>query len=471
VTARYGSFIAGGSDSHCYLSQARLWTHGWPIVQEPLIGQTNGALGRWTFIPLGYRPGVTTGTFVPICSIGYPLVMAMFMRLFGAGAEMSVVPLAATGLVLLTGWLGRRAGGDLAGLTSSLLVATSPIFLFQSLQPMSDVPAAFFWMLSTALIVYGRGWARIAIMPALALAVLMRPNLAPLGLPVGALGLIAHRADTQRYDWTLASAIVAGLASGAVLVAYTNSVLFGSADASGYGAPGSLYRLEFLWPNLQHYTRWLVETETYAILLAVAGIARLSFGDSSQRVFAWYSAAVMAVVWLSYLFYTPFGDWTYLRFLLPALPLMFIAYACVARHRLVLIGLSALILAAHVHFITRNGVLGIGSAEQRYVAVANYIKKTLPENALLIAAQHSGSVRYYAGRKTLRFDWLPPRQLDNAITQMSGLGYKPYFLLDDWEEQWFKSRFRRSPLADLAWQPIAEFKISPRVRIYDPAQR
>ena len=471
MTARYGSFIAGGSDSHCYLSQARLWTRGWPIVEEPLIAQTNGALGRWTFIPLGYRPGRTPGTFVPICSIGYPLAMAMFLRLFGAGAEMSVVPLAAAGLVFLTGWLGRRAGGDLAGLTSSVLVATSPIFLFQSLQPMSDVPAAFFWVLSAALIVYGRASARIAIVPAVALAVLMRPNLAPLGLPIGALGLIAHRDDTKRYDWKMAGAIAAGLASGAILIAFTNSVLFGSADASGYGSAGSLYRLEFLRPNLQRYSRWLAETETYAILLAVAGIVRLSFGTTFQRAFAWYSAAVIAVVWLSYVFYTPFSDWTYLRFLLPALPLIFIAYTCATRRRLVLIGLSALVLAGHVHFIARNGVVGIRAGEQRYVDVADYIKETLPENALLIAAQHSGSVRYYTGRKTLRFDWLPPRQLDNAITQMSGLGYKPYILLDDWEEQWFRSRFGRSRLAGLDWQPVAEFKTSPRVRIYDPAQR
>ena len=471
MTARYGSFVAGGSDSHCYLSQARLWTGGWPIVHEPLIGQTNGALGRWTFIPLGYRPGLATGAFVPICSIGYPLAMAAFIRLFGSGAEMSVVPIAAAGLVFLTGWLGRRAGGDVAGLMSSLLTATSPIFLFQSLQPMSDVPAAFFWLLSACLVASGRPWARIAIVPAVALAVLIRPNLAPLGLPLVVLSLFAHRTDAQRYDWKLGAATACGLASGALLVAYTNSVLFGSASASGYGTAGSLYRLAFFQPNVQRYTRWLVETETYAILLAAAGIVRLSRGTAFQRTLAWYSSAVIAVVWLSYVFYTPFGDWTYLRFMLPALPFIFVSYAALARHQFVLLGLGAIVLAGQLRFDVKNGVFGTGASEQRYVAVASYVRDTLPENALLITAQHSGSVRYYTGRKTLRFDWLPPRQLDNAITQMKGLGYRPYILLEDWEEPWFKSRFRRSRLAGLDWKPVTEFARSPRVRIYDPAER
>jgi len=471
VTARYGSFIAGGSDSHCYLSQARLWTQGWPLVDEPLIAQTNGSLGRWTFIPLGYRPGLTTGTFVPICSIGYPLTMALLMRLFGAGAEMSVVPLAAAGLVFLTGWLGRRAAGDVAGVMSSLLMATSPIFLFQGLQPMSDVPAAFFWVLSAALIVSGGVWARAAVVPAVALAVLTRPNLAPLGLPLVALGLFAHPADTRRYDWTMGGMVVAGLGAGAIVVAYTNSVLFGSPAASGYGSPGSLYRLQFLWVNVQRYSGWLLETETYAVLLAAAGLVRLWLGITYQRLWAGYSSAVIAIVCASYLFYTPFGDWTYLRFLLPAFPVVFVAYASLAKHRLVTIALCAPMLAGHLYFVANHGVLGTGAAEGRYLDVANYIKGTLPENALLITAQHSGSIRYYTGRKTLRFDWLPPRELDNAIAKMDVLGYKPYIVLEDWEEPWFTSRFRRSVRGRLDWKPVAEFARAPRIRIYDPAQR
>jgi hypothetical protein len=90
---------------------------------------------------------------------------------------------------------------------------------------------------------------------------------------------------------------------------------------------------------------------------------------------------------------------------------------------------------------------------------------------VFVAQQHSGSVRYYTGRKTLRFDWLPPRELDNAIKRMNSLGYRPYILLDDWEEPMFKRRFARSALARLDWRPTAAFTTQIGVRIYDPAMR
>ena len=468
----YGSFIAGGSDSYCYLSQARLWAHGWPIVDEPLIGQTGGVLGRWTFIPLGYRPGVLTGTFVPICSAGYPLTMAAALRLFGAGAEMYVVPLAAAGLVFVTGWIGYRAGGTLAGVLSALLMATSPIFVFQAVQPMTDVPAAFLWLVSAALVTTGRAWSGPIIVPAVALAILTRPNLTPLALPLLALGVMPHARENRRTGWKTTAAVAAGLTLGVAAVACTNSVLFGAPDSTGYGAPAALYRLAFLSTNVENYGRWLFEAETYLIVLAAAGIVRLALGDAGQRAWGWYAASTVALVCLSYAFYTPFGDWTYLRFLLPALPLAFVGYTCAVKHRWLAIALSLPIFAMHVHFIGTHAVLATQAGERRYLDVSNYVKGTLPQNALLISAQHSGSIRYYTDRKTVRFDWLPPRELDNAIAQLTGLGYKPYIVLDDWEEPSFKSRFRRrSALAALDWRPLMEFTTSPRVRIYDPATR
>jgi dolichyl-phosphate-mannose-protein mannosyltransferase len=470
IAVRFGSFIAGGSDSYCYLSEARLWAQGWPVVQEPLITQTDGTLGRWTFVPLGYKPGLTTGTFVPICPIGYPVTMALFLRLFGPGAEMYLVPLAAAGLVFLTGWLGHRVGGEKAGVLGSALLATSPIFVLQSVQPMSDIPAAFFWLLSAALVMTRRTWAGAAVVPIVALAVLTRPNLAPLGLPLAAFGLLVNRRGVSQYNW-MAAGVVAGLACGAAIAAYTNTVLYGAPQSTGYGDPANLYSLRFLWPNLERYSAWLWRTESYLILLATAGIARLALGDAFERLWAWYAAAVIAIVLLSYLFYTPFGDWTYLRFLLPALPLIFIAYTCVAKRPVVAVGLSVALLAVHIYFNWTVGVLATHVGERRYLEVSRYINEMLPENAVFIAQQHSGSVRYYTGRKTLRFDWLPPRELDNAVSQMTSLGYKPYILLDDWEEPIFKTRFARSALARLDWWPTAEFATQIRVRIYDPAAR
>src|SRR5262249_33750080 len=83
-------------------------------------------------------------------------------------------------LVLATFGIGRRLGDDLIGLIGAWLVATSPVVLFMSVAPMTDVPvaavwaAAFYWLLgTTATTATAAGFLS-------ALAVLVRPNLAPL---------------------------------------------------------------------------------------------------------------------------------------------------------------------------------------------------------------------------------------------------------------------------------------------------
>ena len=53
--------------------------------------------------------------------------------------------------------------------------------------------------------------------------------------------------------------------------------------------------------------------------------------------------------------------------------------------------------------------------------VGQFVVDRLPPNAILISMQHSGSLRYYAGRPTLRYDWLTrewwPRALDVLAAQ------------------------------------------------------
>jgi len=151
LTSTFGAFVAGGADSSGYLNQARLWERGTLITNESLIERVDWPFADWTFSPLGFRPGVTRGTLVPIYSPGYPMVMGSIRRVFGAGREMYVVPITAAGLVVCTAILGTWVGGLPIGAAASLLLATSPPFVLQSLQPMSDVPTAFWWTLAALL--------------------------------------------------------------------------------------------------------------------------------------------------------------------------------------------------------------------------------------------------------------------------------------------------------------------------------
>ena len=54
---------------------------------------------------------------------------------------------------------------------------------------------------------------------------------------------------------------------------------------------------------------------------------------------------------------------------------------------------------------------------------------------------HAGSIRYYAGRLTIRFDQLDEMWLDRAVDWLERQGRRPYFLLEDWELPEFERRF------------------------------
>jgi hypothetical protein len=82
--------------------------------------------------------------------------------------------------------------------------------------------------------------------------------------------------------------------------------------------------------------------------------------------------------------------------------------------------------------------------------------------------QQSGSVRYYSGRLTLRFDWIPPDKLDRVVADLVRLDYHPYVLLEQWEEPNFREQFSRSSRAGaLDWPPVASLDHSTPVLIYD----
>src|SRR5262249_31395087 len=94
-----------------------------------------------------------------------------------------------------------------------------------------------------------------------------------------------------------------------------------------------------------------------------------------------------------------------------------------------------------------------------------------PPDTLVLAMQHSGSIRYYATRVTVRYDWLDGRGLDEAILAMRAMGRAPVIVLDDWEVAEFQRRFKGQRWGALDWPARVEFESQPAVRVYDPADR
>ncbi|HET9466900.1 MAG TPA: hypothetical protein VFO48_00755, partial [Vicinamibacterales bacterium] len=170
--------------------------------------------------------------------------------------------------------------------------------------------------------------------------------------------------------------------------------------------------------------------------------------------------------------------WFYLRFLLPAYPALFVL--CVAAIRWLSwklpadarVPVAALVLAAMVPFgvnIGRHeGIFNVAAYEGRHIRAANEVTARTPADAIVLSVQHSGSVRYYANRITLRYDWLSDTALDAALRDVAAKGRRAYLVVDDWEEKEFRARFSLANRAGrLDWAPIARVPSSPEVRIFD----
>jgi len=251
---RYGAFVAGGSDAYGYLSQAYGWASGHLPRPYGIPLTLPVANGDWLQTPLGWWPGRAPHTIVPSYAPGLPLLMAIGIRLADPLGPYLVVPICAGLFVWATFVLARRMADATWAVAASLLAATSPIVLFMSLMPMSDVPAGAAWTASTAAAL-GRS-RRGAVQSGLlaGLGVLIRPNLAPLAVPLIAF-VLATASGVER--WRRAALFCAAVVPTALAIAALNAYWYGSPLQSGYGNPRDLYAVANIAPNLAHYLRWL----------------------------------------------------------------------------------------------------------------------------------------------------------------------------------------------------------------------
>ncbi len=475
----WGTRVAGGSDSYCYLSQAELFAAGHVRQLQPVAANLPWPDSRWAFVPAGHIPALEPeGAVVPICPAGYPLLMAAARVVAGRSGMFWVVPLLGGLAVWLTFVLGRRIGGPPAGLVAAVLVATSPAFLYQIVQPMSDVPAAALWLL--ALVLASRsadqtGWRAPLLGGAAAgAALVVRPNLVPLAA-VTALWAAARPAPWRDRLFSLAAFGIAATPFVFLVMALQNA-MYGSPLRSGYGDLGGLFRLDHVWPNLRRYPVWLLETETPLVLLAVA--APWVAAPERSRRSAWWLLAFAAATLACYLPYLVFDAWWYLRFVLPAVAVVLTLTAVVAirlidrmpaawRAPAFALACGALAVTS-ITVAARRQVFDLQSIESRYRHAGEYVAAHLPAEAAIVTVHESGSVRFYSGRLTLVWAEVDPRSLDRALDYLRSRGYRPYLLFETWEEPAFRKRFEgKSAIARLEWPPIAE--IDREVRIYDPA--
>ena len=403
--------------------------------------------------------------------------MAFARTVGGPCAVYVVVPIAAALLVWLTYLIALRVSDPLVAVGAAVWVATSPTLLFMMMWPLSDVPVSAFWLLAL-LTASSTTTSRGALVTGVltGVAILIRPNLVPLAIVPAGLVLSRVVAVDRASLWRAVLATAAGLLPFIAGVAVLNASLYGSPLESGYGSLAGLYTVGRIRTNLVRQVGWLFESQGSYILAVLLGCAfqlRRGWG----HILTW-GLVFAALVWCAYLPYHSFDAWWYLRFLLPAFPLVFIVAVDGVASASAWFGPAARVLvttifviaaAAHgVVFARDKGIVGLGEGEQRSIEVASFVAEALPEKAVLLSGQHSGSIRYYSARTTLRFDMLDPAWLDRTVEMLSGLGYHAYAVLEDWEEPNFTTRFRgQATLTRIAAGPIATLDRPLSVKVYD----
>ena len=473
----YGTKVAGGSDSWGYLSVTELWLAGTLTVDTSFAKDAPWPEANASFAPLGYRPGPRPSdwSIVPTYSLGLPLLFAIAKKIAGHQAIFWIVPLSGALLVLATFAIGRKLASPAAAVMGAWLLATSPTVLFMIVSPMTDVPVAAFWAGAFYLLLGNSAVSSVGSGIMAGIAVFIRPNLVPIAAVMGLYVLI--RGYRYKARWTgliYGLMFAAGLLPAISAIAWLNHSLYGSALTSGYGNPTRFIQLANIVPNLRLYLGWLMETQTWLGLVGLAAVffpSRRLWRASPDRASLVVMALVVGTIWLLYLVYDVFDAWWYLRFLLVSFPFILLGTGAALSWLMQYVGSGLRLLLVFL-------VIGLGTAglvraielgatdfwkgERRYIAAGQLTKRLTPENSVILSLQHSGSIRYYGARVTLRYDAFDAEWIDRAVDWLATRGVSTYLVVELSERAEFERRFAGSRAVEaLKRPPVAIYRPGP----------
>ena len=499
VGIAYGTYVVAASDPSAYISQARLITKGDLVVPVPLASHVSWPMSEWSFAPLGYRPGPHPAEIVPTYPPGLPFIMAIALFVAGENGPFFVGPFFAALSVLGAYGLAERLHSRAAGVIAAVLMSFSPLLLSQVVQSMSDIPATGLWTLALLAAMAGRPIGAGAVS---GLAIATRPSLLPLA-GVVALMLAIWSEGGSRAAFAALVKFALAMSPAVAALAWIQWSLYGNPLASGHGTFAEMFSSTNVVPNLRAYGMRVLTGETPALALittsVVALVARrvlpavpagLENKTRPTTEAATEAPAVVPSVCLAvliampvlacYLAYGVFSDWAYLRFLLPIWPAAFAAAGAVigsASLRLspafrmqVLLLVLTLVSARNVVTAAHEGSFTLWADASRYGTAGRYLDAVLPQNAVIVASQHSGSASYYTSRPVVRWDSLHVG-FDEALDDLARLGRPTVIVVEDWEEPLLRQKFPASTFARLDWPARADFGRTTRVRLFDPADR
>jgi hypothetical protein len=292
---------------------------------------------------------------------------------------------------------------------------------------------------------------------------LVRPNLAPVAICAAIWCAVGGRRR-------LIAFALAGAPFVIVLLAF-NAVLYGHPLRTGYGDVGTLFRLTHIPANVENYGRALVVTQ---LGFPLVGLVAAVWAPKSQRKLVWLLTSAAVTVMVIYLLYRPLPEWWYLRFMLPALPvLVALAIAVVtfaSRRPSVAIPVAVVVMAYATTSPPMREALNVSHLERRFRLAGGVAREQLPQNSVFLTVWESGTVRFHSAREAVVWDSLGPGDLDTAVHWLRTQGREPFIMIEDWEEPLFRERFgERSTAGQLDWPP--RFDIDRRVKIFSLADR
>lgn len=448
----YLSTVSGGADSYGYVSASELLRQGRLVVEQPLAAwlPVSDPLGVTT--QLAYVPAPDGSGSVPGYPLGFPALVALATAVAGAVGAYVVPPLCGVVCLLLAWRLGTRWYGALGGWLALALVAWEPLVVTYAKQPMSDIPATMWVLLAVWWLEPDRPRPLLAGF-ATGAAFVTRPG----GLGAIAV-LVGYAAWSPERRWSRVAAFAAGAVPFAILQAWLQQTLYGSVGATGYGSVAALYAGQSLAANLAIYAEGLWRPRSvvwFAGLIAAAA-------TTSRRPLV-LGLVMLVVSATPYLLYFEFDHWETLRFVLPSIVLCTIATGgglalAVGRMTpraadLAAIAAAAVVLVSSTRFLRAETVPAQPEADRRYTLTAARLSRETPPDAVVLAMQHSGSIRHYARRTTLRFDVIQPHEIEAVVAAIEARGLTVYVALEGIEQRQFEERFsdaltrlRRLPL-------------------------
>lgn len=441
LVVRHSYYAVDGADATGYANIAR-------SLLSPPIAQPVSVLDQlelsdqftYSFTPLGYEQGPRPRTIAPIYPVGVPLHMAGAAAIMGwKYGPFLVSPLAAVlslVLIYLVGVeLGLARGLAIAG---AALLALNPTFCLSAIQPMSDGLATCWSLAAIWAALRSRRrevWGLLA-GAAFGMAFLVRPTSLLLLLPL----LLSLRLSFK----VLLFFFFGGLPCAGIFGIY-NLAAYGHPLLTGYVTIRlqDLVKLSNFAVRFRHYIYWLTVTMSPLPLLGWLGVTldrNVRLRDRALLI-TWFG-----VFLLFYACYFYYDMWWYTRFLLPGMPALILSFLFVVRdlarlversavghsiwlRRAIVTILLVVVLGFERQSVERFSLLRVGALIMVQAEACQLVDRMASNQALVVAMEMSGALKFYTSRPTLRYDRVAAEQWRVLQARAAEKRYQWYALL------------------------------------------